>query len=161
MRKYEKRLYPLRELGNYVVAEEDPDVRGWDLADYEGNRLGEVAELIVDPEAERVRYLNVLLDKKFSHANGERHLLIPIGRVRIREDKDEIILSGVDKEKLLDCPVYKGPEVSFDYEHALVERLHPEPGKIARNPEDFYNSDYFNDEGFYGPRRTVNPSQDV
>lgn len=59
----DKRLAHLEGSG-YKVAEGDPDVRGWDVMDRDGQRIGEVDDLLVDPEALKVRYLEVRLDRR-------------------------------------------------------------------------------------------------
>ena len=53
---------PLRRLHNYRIAESDPDVRGWEVIGAEGQRIGEVDDLLVDTKALKARYLEVALD---------------------------------------------------------------------------------------------------
>jgi len=53
---------PLRELTDYKVAGDDPDVRGWTVIANDGQKVGEVNDLLVDTAALRVRYLDVELD---------------------------------------------------------------------------------------------------
>ncbi|HJX29551.1 MAG TPA: PRC-barrel domain-containing protein [Thermoanaerobaculia bacterium] len=62
----DKRLAHLEGSG-YKVAEGDPDVRGWDVMDRDGNRIGEVDDLLVDTRALKVRYLEVRLDRGLVH----------------------------------------------------------------------------------------------
>lgn len=52
-----KHLYALNELDDYEVDDDDPDVRGWDVLDENGKKMGKVEELIVDPQQMKVRYL--------------------------------------------------------------------------------------------------------
>lgn len=51
------------EGSGYKVADGDPDVRGWAVIGNDGRRIGEVDDLLVDPAAMRVRYLEVRLDR--------------------------------------------------------------------------------------------------
>jgi hypothetical protein len=53
------RLARLSELDNYKVAEGEPDIRGWEVRTISGRQLGEVAELLVDPEAGEVVMIDV------------------------------------------------------------------------------------------------------
>lgn len=62
----DKRLAHLEGSG-YRVAEGDPDVRGWDVMDRDGRRIGEVDDLLIDTEALKVRYLEVRLDPRLVH----------------------------------------------------------------------------------------------
>jgi hypothetical protein len=56
-------IAPLKELKDYKVAKEDPDVRGWKVLGRDGRTVGEVHDLLVDTGAMRVRYLDVELDR--------------------------------------------------------------------------------------------------
>jgi hypothetical protein len=55
-------IAPLKELKDYKVAKEDPDVRGWNVIGRDGRMVGEVHDLLVDTGEMRVRYLDVELD---------------------------------------------------------------------------------------------------
>lgn len=55
-------IAPLKELKDYKVAKEDPDVRGWMVLGRDGRTVGKVHDLLVDTGAMRVRYLDVDLD---------------------------------------------------------------------------------------------------
>jgi len=155
----ERKLTRLEALDEYKVADDDPDVRGWAFVGNDGSHLGVVDSLIVDQEAEKVRYLDVKLDKAFTHSDSDRHILVPIGLAKVHEDKDEVLLNEIDRSVLLDCPIYRGDGVTLDYEHALVEKLgtatknNPFRGTIAKNPSDFYSYNYYDMESFYCPRR--------
>ena len=48
-------IAPLKELKDYKVAKEDPDVRGWILIGRDGRVIGKVHDLLVDTGAMRVR----------------------------------------------------------------------------------------------------------
>lgn len=49
----------LQELGgsNYEIAEGQPDIRGWDVKDQSGNKIGKVKELLFDEPSRKVRYI--------------------------------------------------------------------------------------------------------
>jgi len=55
-------LRPFSRLHGYQIVEGDPDVRGWVVLGADGKAAGEVADLLVDVEAGRVRYLDVRVD---------------------------------------------------------------------------------------------------
>lgn len=54
-------LKPLGRLHNYRIVEGDPDVRGWEVVGANGEKVGEVADLLIDTSAGKVRYLDVAL----------------------------------------------------------------------------------------------------
>jgi len=62
------RLSRLRDLQGYEVADGYPDIRGWDVKTSDGTTIGEVEDLIVDPQALRVRYVVVELARQFRNA---------------------------------------------------------------------------------------------
>ncbi|MFL6195655.1 MAG: PRC-barrel domain-containing protein [Thermoanaerobaculia bacterium] len=64
-------VVPLRRLHNFRISEGDPDVRGWEVMGADGRRIGEVDDLLVDSEALRVRYLDVILDPRLLAGPGE------------------------------------------------------------------------------------------
>ncbi len=66
------RLARLSELGNYKVADGEPDIRGWEVRTISGRQLGEVAELLVDTEAGEVVMIDVDL------RNSGRHSFAPV-----------------------------------------------------------------------------------
>ena len=152
-----KRLFRLHELDDFEVSDKDPDVRGWDVVDERGDKIGEVDDLIVDPNMMKVRYLDVIADDELSVGNGERHLLIPVGAAQLNDDDDEVRLHGIDKITLKQYPVYQGGPITYDYEHTLRETLHGlegnKPDFVDEKGEDFYNTDLYNENRFFGNRR--------
>jgi hypothetical protein len=66
------RLVRLSELEKYRVADGEPDIRGWEVRTISGRLLGEVDELLVDPDAGEVVMLDI--DVK----NSGRHSFAPV-----------------------------------------------------------------------------------
>ena len=101
----DKVLYYLEELSDYKVADSDKDVRGWDVNDADGKTIGEVDNLLVNKNTERVVYLDVKVDESiisadykpytskvkdgvhdFLNEDGENHVIIPIGMATLDLD---------------------------------------------------------------------------
>lgn len=61
-------LERLSELGNYKIAEGEPDIRGWEVRTISGRQLGEVVELLVDPDAGEVVMIDVDLRDSGRHS---------------------------------------------------------------------------------------------
>lgn len=63
MKAQDHRLARIEELSGFAVAEDEPDVRGWEVIARDGRRAGVVEDLLVDTEDPQVRYLEVRLDR--------------------------------------------------------------------------------------------------
>lgn len=152
-------LYRLNELDDYKVASDDPDVRGWAIVDRDNHQFGTIKELIVDPEREKVRYLDVVPGGSESASNNqEDHLLIPIGVARIDHDRDRVLVSDIDKELLSTYPTHSGDTISRDYEFLVVERFN-NMASTERNVDrsrsdnpDFYDNHVYDENRFYTNR---------
>ena len=70
-------LVPLRSLPREHLASGDPDVRGWAVLGDDGNRIGDVDDLLVDAEARKVRFLIVSLDAAWDRADDAGEGPIP------------------------------------------------------------------------------------
>src|SRR5690242_21787038 len=85
-----ERLVPLNELGNWDVAEGEPDVRGWDVRTVGGRDLGKVKELLVDPDAHEVVMLDVDL------TGSDQHALVPLRIVEIDRPRRLVRVDSAD-----------------------------------------------------------------
>jgi uncharacterized protein (TIGR02271 family) len=100
------------------VADDNPDVRGWEVISADNRRIGEVEDLLVDTTAMKVRYLDVEVDDELRGSDEEKHILIPIGYARLNEDDDRILVNELSSEQVRTVPAYTG---RFDpqYEQSL------------------------------------------
>jgi len=141
----------LSSLKNFEVADGDPDVRNWDVRDAENNKIGKVAELIVDSEGMVVRYLEIALDREVAGTGDDRHVLIPIGFVTLAQYHDEVFLKNLPKDVLLNCPDYDGATITRDHELAVRKAL---VSDLIPPVHDFYAGQPFDISGFARPRPT-------
>ena len=142
------RIMPLDDLEDFEVAEGEPDVRGWDVLSADGDKIGEVDQLLIDTSAMKVRYLDVDLDNDVIETDEDRHALIPIGFARIDEDNDQVFVDNLRTEDVRGLPEYgHGP---ITREHETEVRRVFEPGFQAGHEEEFYEGEHF-----AGPRRTT------
>jgi sporulation protein YlmC with PRC-barrel domain len=147
----EKGLFKLKDLKDYEVAKSDPDVREWDVYSNDKKLLGKVEELIVDPEKMKVRYLNVHLNEDVEKGKKDRFILIPVGAAELDERREAVYIKNIETITLLKMPEYGGGEITRDYETDIRRSLRPDepiPGNA-----DYYNSDLFDENKFYGSRR--------
>lgn len=137
---------------DYKVAEDDPDVRGWDVVSSRGEKIGEVDELIVDTSAMKVRYLDVELEDDLLDID-DRHILIPIGSATLDRDNNHVIVANIDRTSLASYPAYNGASITRDYEHKVMSALSPtyQAGSISN--DKFYEGDHFNTDRFSGSKR--------
>lgn len=175
------RLQFLHDMKGFVVAEGDPDIRGWRLADAENETIGTVDDLVVDTETEKVRYLDVDLDQslvgpadeadlekspkgvhEFQTREGDVHMIVPIGVARLDMENKTVITEEIRKEAYERTRGYNpGTPITPDYEHhvfgSLIGRTGVSERGVGHNPLNtdrgsFYNSRYFNDTLFFGRR---------
>src|SRR5690349_8565414 len=97
----------LQELdrSDFEIVEGEPDIRGWDVKNSTGKKIGEVEDLIVDAKMKKVRYMLVDLDDNELDLD-HRKVLLPIGIAELHEKDDDVILPGVDGTQLSALPAY-------------------------------------------------------
>ena len=152
----DRHLFRLGELDDWKVADEDPDVRGWNVVDRNGLKIGAIDELIVDRDREKVRYLDIAPGR--DRVNDNDHVLIPIGLARVDENDDKVVINEIDSEAITTFPAYKGEVITRDYEHGVLDRLNTigsgetvERRDTTTNDE-FYNNRFYDEDRFYTGR---------
>src|SRR5688500_10959296 len=98
----------LQELdrSDFEIVEGEPDIRGWDVRNSSGQKIGEVEELILDAQNKKVRYMVVDLDDNELDLD-ERRVLIPIGLAELDKEDDDVLLPSVTVEHLRALPKYE------------------------------------------------------
>jgi len=142
-------LMRLSDLDDFEVADENPDVRGWKVVGSDGQHLGEVDELIVDPALMKVRYLEVEVREHFQGG----HALVPIGLAVVDKADEIVFLNGCDTQAIEQYPRYSGEAITRDYEVSLRRAL--VPGVEAVPETDFYVHESFDEDRFYARRKAV------
>lgn len=138
-------LRRLRELTDFEVADDHPDVRGWTVRGSDGQPLGIVYELIVEPLALKVCYLDVELDARFNRKAYENHILLPIGVAALDADDDNVFVPALNAELVLAYPPYTEIQITREYETAMLRVL-----GLAPVPDgDFYSSPAHDASTFY------------
>jgi photosynthetic reaction center H subunit len=114
------RLRRLSELDDYEVADHDPDPRGWELVSATGEAIGEVDDLIVDPQALKARYLEVELKRDVTRDKDDGHALIPVGYARLDPENHRVRVDALAAADVAALPRFHD-EFDDDYEDR-VER---------------------------------------
>lgn len=95
-----EQLRRLGELDDFKVASDDPDVRGWTVRTRDGQEIGQVTELIVDPGARKVRYFEVSLDRRGFDLREEKHVSIPAESAQLNRDGRTVDVSGLSRDAI-------------------------------------------------------------
>lgn len=109
-------LARLDEMDGVDVASDQPDPRGWDVVDAEGQKVGKVDHIIGDSGSMTARYLTVELEED-SGRGGQ--ILLPVGHVDLDVDEERVIASALRRERIDQLPRYEGGKIDRDYERRL------------------------------------------
>lgn len=165
----ERRLQELSN-SNYEIADGEPDIRGWDVKDASGRRIGEVDDLIFDTVLRKVRYIKLDLEGNTLDLEP-RDVLVPIGLAELREKGDDVILNNVSADQLRSLPEYDEDNLDSDFEGGVRRvfgdangaamagaagvggALLGDTGNTREQDADFYSHEHFNEENLYRNRR--------
>lgn len=145
-------LRRLRDLTEFEVADDNPDVRGWPVRGADGRQFGQVSELIVDVDALKVRYLDLQLDSSLGLDERDNHILLPIGVAALDEEADNVFVPSLTYESVTQYPAYNEIQITREYEQAMLRALNlglP----AASNEPDFYSQPGYDTATFYQRRR--------
>jgi len=133
-------LQGLRSLHDHELAEGVPDVRGWKVVDRNGDHIGRVDDLIVDPAAQVVRYIDVdLRDSVTPDSDKDYHLLIPVGTARLDDHDDCVHADNLTKDQLGGYPRATRGGINRTYENDV---------------RSFYDNDTRSAGQYFGNSRT-------
>ena len=147
----------LQELdrSDFGIVEGEPDIRGWDVKNTRGQKIGEVEELIVDARQKKVRYMVVDLDDNDLDIDDDHKVLIPIGLAELHRKDDDVIVP-VEAEQLKALPDYDSDKLDAEVERRVCSTLGRKTDTmVATDNEitaDFYKHDYYNDDNLYKNR---------
>jgi sporulation protein YlmC with PRC-barrel domain len=91
-------LCRLSKLRHYRIADGEPDITDWNVIGEGGNRIGIVTDVIIDSDAEQVRY--VILKRETD--DGE--VAVPVGYAVVHNNELAIPFSSSDLDKLPPAP---------------------------------------------------------
>ena len=145
----------IQELGdsNYEIADGQPNIKGWDVKDGTGNKVGKVKELLFDTSSQKVRYIVTKLSE-----GDDKKVLVPIGIAQLDENDDDVLLPGVTSAQLQSLPEYDKDSFTSDTEHTIRNVFAGVGGAavagaaVGGDNDEFYNHNHFNDEALYGRR---------
>jgi sporulation protein YlmC with PRC-barrel domain len=146
--------YNLQELSesDFEIVEDQPEIFGWDVKDTHRNKVGEVYELLFNPDTRKVRYIVVDMESNDTDLE-EGRVLVPIEIAEFDLENDEVKLPGVSVTNLLALPLYeRGRVVDKETDEEIrialdkAEKGAPiPPGSLNVGQTKFYPK---NEEGF-------------
>lgn len=107
----EAKVVPLSQAKDFKLAGGAPDLRGWSVFAADRQRVGTVTEMLVDPVAMKIRYLDVDLDDDLFTLTEDRHVLVPTEAVDLQERSKDVWIRGVGVEQVSKLPAYMGGAV--------------------------------------------------
>ena len=164
----------LQELdrSNFEIVKGEPDIRGWDVKNNTGQKVGSVEELILDAKEKKVRYMVVNLDENEVKLKP-RKVLIPIGLAELDQQHDDVLIPHVTLDHVCQLPDYDKNNLTADVERRisstfgrtvpltsaeLEEKYAPgdkEKKKKIEDDEvdtDFYRHEHYNLDNLYKNR---------
>ncbi len=142
---------------DFEIADGQPNIKGWDVKDAQGKQIGDVDDLIFNPNNDKVVYLVVDQDDNELDLTEDKKVLIPIGLAELHEKDDDVILSSITAAQLNQLPAYEKGNITSETESTIRNIL--SGGAVAAGAaaltgkEDFYQHEHFNDANFYGRRQ--------
>jgi|GEM_PF-2154056 len=109
-------LTRLQDAPDYQLAEGEPDVRGWKVFDSNCQLKGTIDTLILDTDANEIRYLSVTGD------GGKR--MIPVGMVDIAETDEQVLIKP--NNQFDSFPSDTGEPLTAEHERRFYNRFVPE-----------------------------------
>jgi hypothetical protein len=172
---------------DYEIVDGEPDITGWDVKNEHGQRIGEVEDLLFDPQSRSVRYLVVDLDDNEIDLDDEKTVLVPIGLAELHSadetdddndndnsiynadyDGDVVIIPGVTVEMLSALPDYEKGKLTPGTESSIRTIFEGSSTAGTYNAiadydkETFYDHDHFDKNKFYGTvPDTYNPDTNL
>jgi hypothetical protein len=146
----------LQELSNsdFQIVDGEPNITGWEVKNEAGTYIGEVEELLFDPQTRAVRYLVVDLNDNLMNLDGKK-VMIPLGIAHLHTSDDEVVLPGLHVDQFNALPAYDkaalGPEVEVQIRNIIGSpaALRIEDTITEFDQDAFYTHHHFDKGRFY------------
>lgn len=127
------KLVPLRQARDFRLPKTAPNVRGWSVFGEDHERIGTVEDMLVDPDAMKVAYLDVDVADDLFLLREDRHVVVPIEAVELRERGEDVWVHGLTAKQVALLPAYTGGPVDPLVEMRVREAF-ARGGADARDP---------------------------
>jgi len=121
-------LRRMRDLPSFEMATGDPDPRSWAVRGGDGQAFGIVTELLVDPEAQRVLYLTVQLDRGLPGVpapapHTEIQILLPLAAVNLDTEGSSVFVTTLRRDTISSYPPFVDFILPTEFEDAMQQAL--------------------------------------
>jgi len=146
----------LQELSgsDFQIVDNEPNIIGWEVKNESGTYIGEVEELLFDPQTRAVRYLIVDLEDNGMNLEHKK-VMIPLGIAHLHTSDDEVVLPGLHLDQYNALPAYDkdhvGPELEVQIRSIIGSpaALRIEETITEFDQTQFYNHHHFDKGRFY------------
>jgi uncharacterized protein (TIGR02271 family) len=139
-------IVPIDEVDDYEVAEGDPDPRGWEVISANGERLGEVTDLLADTDAMKVRYIAMKPRKPEGSGRTRNQVLLPVGFATLRRERNQVMIERIEPQTLQTLPEWDGGAVSREQETRIRQATDPSFSGQGTGDDYYEHQHYRNDE---------------
>lgn len=126
------RVLPLRQARDFRLPKGAPNVRGWNVFGEDHERIGVVEDMLVDPDGLKVRYLDVDVADDLFLLKEDRHVVVPMEAVELRERGEDVWVHGLTAKQVSMLPAYTGGPVDPLVEMRVREAF--AAGSATRDP---------------------------
>lgn len=150
-------IVPLRDAKDFRLSKGAPNLRGWSVYGSDNEKVGTVTQMLVDPVAMKVRYIDVDLADDLFGLTDDRHVLVPLESVELRERSEDVWVQTATGREIAALPAYLGGPVdpALEQETERAFRTSYAPGgdrpALAPPPLDEPAPDDFRDEPYEAP----------
>ncbi len=116
---FEENTYDhLEELGgsDFEMVDGEPNIIGWDVKNGKGQKIGEVDDLLFNPQSRKVKYMVVDMDSNKLQLDKGRKVLIPI-------DIADLHSKHADKSSVVQHMEHKVYDPAFDGNVVILRRV--------------------------------------
>ncbi len=140
----------LQELSSsgFEMIDGEPDIRGWKVLTDVNQHIGKVKELLLDVNAQKIRYLILDLDGKPLNLLS-RNVIIPIGLAELDQNENVVYLPDITVGHLATLPGYEKGKVTYETERAVRDVFIPQNSEAAEKLADFESKEHPEREAFY------------
>ncbi|HEX6924338.1 MAG TPA: PRC-barrel domain-containing protein [Longimicrobiaceae bacterium] len=117
----ESRVVPLSDAKEFKLEKGAPNLKGWNVFGADGERVGVISQLLVDPTALKVRYVDVDVHEDLYRLRDDRHVLVPLEMIDLRERGNDAWVEGLSAREVAALPAYTGGPVPPVMEMAIQE----------------------------------------
>jgi sporulation protein YlmC with PRC-barrel domain len=104
-------VVPLKDARDFRLARGAPNLKGWTVYAADNEKVGTVTQMLVDPVAMKVRYVEVDLADDLFGLVDDRHVLVPLEAVELRERSEDVWVQGLSGRDIAQLPAYLGGPV--------------------------------------------------